>query len=102
MVINGKEYVLVHKGRFFAFILLIVALIFFICFSSKVIGSSGREEEETFVRYTVEPGDTLWDIASKYRGRTEIRRYVHKLMKTNEMVSADIFAGDVLLIPVDG
>ena len=102
MVINGRKYVLVHKGRFFVFILLMVGLIFFVFFSTKVIGSSGYEKEEMYIRYTVDSGDTLWDIASKYRENTEIRRYIYKLMKVNNMASADIFEGDVLLIPVTG
>ena len=93
MIINGRNYVLVNKARFFG-------LIFFIFFSTKVAGSGGQEQEETFVQYTVSVGDTLWDIANSYRNSTEIRKYISRLMELNQLTSADITAGDTLVIPI--
>ena len=100
MVVNGRQYVLVNKGRFFIFMFIMVGLIFFIFFSTKVTGSTGHTNEETYVQYTVTPGDTLWDIANSYRDQTEIRKYISRLIQVNQMTSADIYAGETLLIPV--
>lgn len=100
MIINGRNYVLVNKARFFTFILIVIGLIFFIFFSTKVAGSGGQEQEETFVQYTVSVGDTLWDIANSYRNSTEIRKYISRLMELNQLTSADITAGDTLVIPI--
>ncbi|HBN84451.1 MAG TPA: hypothetical protein DDZ89_11455, partial [Clostridiales bacterium] len=43
---------------------------------------------------------TLWDIANSYRNSTEIRKYISRLMELNQLTSADITAGDTLVIPI--
>lgn len=100
MVVNGRNYVLVNKGRFFTFILVMIGLIFLCFFSTEVSGTGRQVKEETFIQYTVSVGDTLWDIADSYRDSVEIRKYISRLMELNEMATADIFAGDTLVIPV--
>ena len=51
---------------------------------------------------TVQKGDTLWDIAVKhnYAGR-DVRDVVDKIMRANDMRSADIRVGDTIYIPID-
>ncbi len=49
-------------------------------------------------RYVVQPGDTLWAIASsEYAG--DPREAVWKIQKRNDMPSAEIIPGEVLLLP---
>jgi LysM repeat protein len=52
------------------------------------------------VTYQVEAGDTLWAIAERAAGPDEdVRSVVHRLMTDNDLTSADIRPGQVLLIP---
>ncbi len=57
-------------------------------------GSSAGPE----ARYVVQPGDTLWAIASaEYDG--DPRAAVWKIEKRNHLVGAAIVPGEVLLLP---
>lgn len=100
MVINGRKYVLVNKMRFFCFIFILVGTVFLIFFSSKVVGYTEHKSDETYIQYTVSGGDTLWDIAGRYSNHIEIRQYISYIMKVNKMDSANIYEGDILMIPV--
>ncbi|HEY7704736.1 MAG TPA: LysM peptidoglycan-binding domain-containing protein [Acidimicrobiia bacterium] len=50
-------------------------------------------------RYTVEAGDTLWTIAGRVAGEEEdVRAVVHRLMTDNQLDTAEIHPGQVLLV----
>jgi nucleoid-associated protein YgaU len=48
--------------------------------------------------YTVQQGDTLWDIAQKFCGQA--MRYT-EIQELNDLRSTTIFPGDILLLPPD-
>ena len=48
--------------------------------------------------WIVERGDTLWEIAAKNRGNTEIRRYIWEIQQLND-IGSTIHPGQVLLLP---
>jgi cell division protein YceG involved in septum cleavage len=48
----------------------------------------------------VMPGDTLWEIAVAHKPQgQDTRVYIQKLMRTNEMRTSSIQAGDTLMLP---
>lgn len=100
MVINGKRYILTDKRRFYSAIILFFLIVSLFCFGGKALGKSKIQNNVSLVRYTVSKGDTLWDIAQKYRGNTEIRKYIKFIMKSNGLDNANIYEGAEILIPV--
>jgi LysM repeat protein len=52
--------------------------------------------------YTVQPGDTLWSIASQLDKHQDPRQAVYEIMRANGLNSAVIRPGQVLEIPVRG
>lgn len=50
----------------------------------------------------VHSGDSLWSIATKYKSaQTDTRDYIEQIRSDNQLSSAEIQAGDVLVIPYD-
>ncbi len=53
-----------------------------------------------YTTYTVQQGDTIWDIAKQYNTYKDIREMVYEIKKINNNDDSIIHAGDILLIPV--
>ncbi|WP_438445762.1 LysM peptidoglycan-binding domain-containing protein [Gorillibacterium sp. sgz5001074] len=46
------------------------------------------------------PGDTLWDIASSHLPKGEnVRSYMNKIKKANNLKNTDLRAGQILILP---
>ena len=72
---------------------LIVLLAIALLVAARPGSSAGPEQ-----RYVVQPGDTLWAIATaRYEG--DPREAVWKIEKRNHLAGAAIVPGDVLLLP---
>ncbi len=51
--------------------------------------------------YVVQPGDTLWGIASRLAGpQADPRPLVDRLVRANHVDAGIIHAGDVLVVPL--
>lgn len=54
------------------------------------------------VIYTVEKGDTLWDIAEHFKPEgLNMSKYIYELREING-IGADIYPGQVITVPVSG
>lgn len=52
------------------------------------------------IEYTVEPGDTLWEVAGKYMSPGQDRRIlVARIREASALESSTIFPGQILFIP---
>lgn len=61
-------------------------------------GAEGLPREPTTV--VVQPGDTLWHLATRYASpREDVRRWIHRVMEMNGLKSPLIYPGQVLEIP---
>ncbi len=102
MVINGKVYVLKNKRRFYSFVISLFLIPSLLFFAGKAGGYTKNSAENiAYIQYMVTPGDTLWDIAMKYRENIEIRKFIKQIMQLNDMEDAYIYTGCVLNIPVE-
>lgn len=81
----------------------IIAVLIASLLGTIVFGTSARGEVAlSYRQYSVKPGDTLWDIAKEYSsGKTDIRKYIHKIKRENGMDGADLMPGQVLNIPME-
>jgi nucleoid-associated protein YgaU len=61
-------------------------------------GATHGQEKRSYV---VQPGDTLWGIASRLAGpQADPRPLVDRMVRTNHVDSGLIHVGDVLVVPV--
>ncbi|NLK86867.1 MAG: LysM peptidoglycan-binding domain-containing protein [Clostridiaceae bacterium] len=93
----NRRYVLKNHRRFYIFIMLLTVLTTIILLSTVVNGSDSYNEYETI---TVKRGDTLWDLAEEYSDSTDIRAYIRKIKKINDMSDSSIYEGDLLKLPL--
>jgi LysM repeat protein len=93
----NKRYVLKNRSRFYAFIIIMTILLSCIFFAVTV---NGAETKSAFTAVTVQSGDTLWDLAKEYGKGGDIRNYIHEIQKANNLTGEEIFAGDVIKMPV--
>lgn len=57
-------------------------------------------EPKTVLNVTVEPGDTLWQIATKYNtDSANTQEVIYWIQKENNITGADIRPGQVIKVP---
>lgn len=67
-------------------------------FSVYQVAGAGAESEPEF--YTVQPGDTIWSLASDRAGVTgDTRIAVEEIRATNELSGYEIHSGQILKLP---
>jgi hypothetical protein len=97
---NRKKYVFVPKREFLMVaVLLILSLLFF----NMLVQADDRKEAASLYKYytsvPIHPGDTLWDIASKYCGNADrLPEYVQELKQINHLKNDEIHAGRYLTV----
>lgn len=89
-------YRLKNKRKFFTLIFLLIVVVLLLIGTVSSTGKNSQHEQQ-FI--TVRPGDTLWEIASNHRGTMEIRQYIFKLKKVNNLNDSIIYAGQRLELP---
>lgn len=67
--------------------------------AAVLAGYGNAEEVCTYTEYTVQHGDTLWDIASGCNRNEDVRKVIYDIKALNNLESAAIHCGDVLLVP---
>lgn len=97
---NMHKYKLVNKFRFYCFILIVVSLLF----SGIISITRGSVQGEAIDKYeivTVEYGDTLWDIASKYNKNKhkDLREFIYIIKKENNLNGSFLIPSQVIKIP---
>lgn len=80
-------------------------LVTLVAFVLLVIGASlifstaeAKKQAPAPQQVVVQPGDTLWGIASDNRGSTEIRKYIYQMQQLND-IGSTIFPGQTLTLP---
>ncbi len=97
-----KKYKVTNKKRFLLFITF--SLITGFIFISSIIFQTPAEfeRENKYINVYVNNGDTLWDIAAKYNySGKDVREFINKIVKENQLASAGVFPGQNLKIPVN-
>jgi len=90
---------LTARGRAVLWVLaaVVVALVTLLGSRAAADGPVGAQE---VVRHTVEPGETLWEIAASVAGPSEdVRDVVFDLVRLNELPDAGLMAGQVIVVP---
>ena len=101
MTISGKTYKVKSRIRFTLFIAFLI--VFTVMVSNTILGlnSASSLTHQEYLEITVQHGDTLWNIASKYMPESkDIRKAIYTLCSLNEISAHELRAGQILLIPV--
>lgn len=79
---------------------LTLALIF--SMGSLVLAGQKQKEQKTYYEtIEIHKGDTLWEIAEKYKSETERTEHmIDKIMRCNSMKTTNIRFGQKLILPI--
>lgn len=93
----NRRYVLKNRRRFYSFIIVMTILLSCVFFAANV---NAAETNKAFTSVTIQKGDTLWDLAKEYSEGGDIRNYIQKIQKVNNLTGGEIFEGDIIKMPV--
>lgn len=94
-----------HQPKYRTFIvplcLATVLLIILVVFKSESPINGQQATTKTYVAYTVEPEDTLWQYAERFRNKDyySIDAYIDEVIAINQLNGETIYAGDRLILP---
>lgn len=98
----SKKTQIVIKSKFKLCVFIFV--VSFICLAivlSPLFNRGQAMEQIQFKTYFVAEGETLWRIAKRtLPDNTDIRDYIGEIRKANNMINANILAGQKLVIPI--
>lgn len=90
-----RRYFIKDKKRLFAIVVMLTLIISVTFFASRAFGY----EVSRYDTVRVAKGDTLWDIAGKYRKNGDIRQYIYEIKKVNNLQNSVLYEGSELKIP---
>ncbi|WP_162287864.1 cell division suppressor protein YneA [Indiicoccus explosivorum] len=79
----------------------VVAFFIFILLLSVFAIYHGKPAEVRMSHLQIEKGDTLWSLSKEFRGGQPAEQWINSIMEANNLHTAEIKAGDTLLIPQD-
>lgn len=99
--IGKKKYVIKSAFRFTIFVSILCILT--IATASAILGFSNVKgmAEQQYTQIQVKPGDTLWNLAGEYMPNTDIRKSVDIISEINDTSASELYAGQMLKIPVE-
>lgn len=81
------------------FLSLATAGLFVVCGTSKASAAPERQPVRYYTSIKIEQGDTLWEIASKYKLETESTQdYIDEVIAMNQLSSDRITSGKSLMV----
>ncbi len=94
---------LTRRGRLLVFVsVLLMLLAAAVAVGSSVVATSGAGEPMQVRTVTVQPGQTLWDIALASGVGGDPRDAVHEIEQLNHLDGAAVQIGQALDVPVAG
>lgn len=93
---------IIFNRKVFGF-LIIVSLVLLLSsvMSHQVLAQKSGIRKKTVTSILIQPGDTLWSIASKYYTEEfeSIPAYIEEIKKSNKLYTEDIHAGKYIIVP---
>jgi len=100
---NPSKVTLNRRGRLArTFVVLSLAIVL----GSVVSAKAGAGTTPTpvaagsFITVTVAPGETVWSLANRLSGGSDVRSLVSEIISVNSLASVDLSAGQKLRIPL--
>lgn len=98
---SGTRLVLTRRGRIVVLVLAMAVLTAIaLTFGSATSATDSGGEHAPVTSVTIEPGQTLWDIAAEANPHGDLRHTVGRIMKLNSLPdAAGLQMGDVIAVP---
>lgn len=91
----------INKFRFTLFVVLTIIILTFL---TNILLGLNNAEGTTIIEYkdiVVEPGDTLWNIASTYYSNDmDLREYIYEICELNNVSASTLQEGMKIMIPI--
>lgn len=82
--------------------LIMIILFFMISSIFAFINKVEGYQEAKYIEIVVDSGDTVWDLAREFSPKgKDVRKSVYEIGAINNLVSYDIFPGQVIKIPAE-
>lgn len=84
---------------------LILMTCVWILFSASIVFSMNNDflpkQSEKTLTFMVTEGDSLWSIGKQYCPEyMDIRKYIHEIMKLNDMQDTTLYVNETIIIPI--
>ena len=92
-----------RRGRLArTFVVLSLAVVLASVFGLKAGAGTSQERgvATRFIEITVAPGDTLWSLAKRVGGASDLRTFVDEIASVNSLSGASVEAGQKIRIPL--
>jgi nucleoid-associated protein YgaU len=93
-----------RRGRLArTFVVLSLAIVLGSVVSAKAGAGTDAAPAATgsFITVTVAPGDTVWSLATRLAGGSDVRALVSEIIEVNSLNSVDVATGQKLRIPLN-
>lgn len=92
-----KRYRIINHKKFIKALVMVTAVTV-LSINAVSFGNCKRNYET--VSFTVNEGDTLWEIAELYADESiDVRKYIRDIKAYNNMETSELMPGDIILIP---
>jgi len=96
-----KKYRIINRFRFYLFLLSVLIAINIFFYNCFVANAEGKMSEVEYKPVYIKEGDTLWSISKEYLiDDMDIRQYIDEVIRYNNLESAMIKPGQVILMPI--
>lgn len=98
---TGEHLRLTARGRLTVFVsaVLVTLSAMVLAVAPSVIATDTRGEPTPVTEVTVQPGDTLWDIASAADPGADLTATVDEIAELNDLADGQLRVGQELLVP---
>ncbi|MEI6870538.1 MAG: LysM peptidoglycan-binding domain-containing protein [Actinomycetota bacterium] len=100
---NPSTVTLNRRGRLArTFVVLSLAIVLGSLVSAKAGAgtTAAPTSASSFITVTVAPGETVWSLANRLSGGSDVRSLVSEIISANSLASVDLSAGQKLRIPL--
>jgi len=100
---NPSTVTLNRRGRLArTFVVLSLAIVLGSVVSAKAGAgtTAAPTPASSFITVTVAPGETVWSLANRLSGGSDVRSLVSEIISANSLASVDLSAGQKLRIPL--
>ncbi len=95
-----KKYRIKNQYRFITFVTVCILAVIFVCGAALGSFDARANDIQSYVTVRVQPGDTLWNLASVYGpDGVDIRAVVYAIGELNGVSASTLQAGQYLNIP---
>lgn len=96
---NKKKVRMRRKVVSSIFLILIIGLTLSLFYGAVAGGS----EQSSYIKVTVQPGDTLWKIAkdNSIQNNKDVRCLIYEIRQVNNLQTATLMPGQIIKIPTN-